>query len=120
MNDVYDTCSAILTELGESIPESYTLGKSSEMSAETLKMYEELGDKWLKGEKTDDKTLHTTLQFYNVIVLASLFCKSFSMVVYFTCKAVQLSLHRGLCERTPLTLLQFTSIVTKDDNAVLC
>ena len=120
MNDVYDTCSAILTELGESIPESYTLCKSAEMLAETLKMYEELGDKWLKGEKTDDKTLQTTLQFYNVIALASYFCKSYSMVVYFTCKAVQLTLHRGLCEHTIITLLQFTSVVTKDENAVQC
>ena len=119
MKDVYDTCSAILTELGESIPEWYTLSKSSVM-VETLKMYEEVGDKWLEGEKTDDKTLQTTLQFYNVIALASYFCKSYSMVVYFTCKAVQLTLHRGLCEHTIITLLQFTSVVTKDENAVQC
>jgi len=120
VKDVYDTCSAILTELGESIPECYTLSKSSVMLVETLKMYEEVGDKWLEGEKTDDKTLQTTLQFYNVIALASYFCKSYSMVVYFTCKAVQLTLHRGLCEHTIITLLQFTSVVTKDENAVQC
>eukprot|EP00577_Skeletonema_sp_RCC1716_P008541 CAMPEP_0113418196 /NCGR_PEP_ID=MMETSP0013_2-20120614/26075_1 /TAXON_ID=2843 ORGANISM="Skeletonema costatum, Strain 1716" /NCGR_SAMPLE_ID=MMETSP0013_2 /ASSEMBLY_ACC=CAM_ASM_000158 /LENGTH=743 /DNA_ID=CAMNT_0000305411 /DNA_START=1 /DNA_END=2232 /DNA_ORIENTATION=- /assembly_acc=CAM_ASM_000158 len=120
VKDVYDTCSAILTELGESIPEWYTLSKSSVMLVETLKMYEEVGDKWLEGEKTDDKTLQTTLQFYNVIALASYFCKSYSMVVYFTCKAVQLTLHRGLCEHTIITLLQFTSVVTKDENAVQC
>eukprot|EP00985_Skeletonema_marinoi_P015734 scaffold8218_cov151-Skeletonema_marinoi.AAC.1 len=44
VKDVYDTCSAILTELGESIPECYTLSKSSVMLVETLKMYEEVGD----------------------------------------------------------------------------
>ena len=117
---MYDLCSTVLTELGESIPVTYTLSESSEMLEETLEMYEEVGDKWLEGEKTDDKTLQTTLQFYNVIALASYFCKSYSMVVYFTCKAMQLTLHRGLCEHTIITLLQFTSVVTKDENAVQC
>jgi hypothetical protein len=117
---VYDSCSTILTELGESIPVTYTLSESSEMLEETLKMYEEVGDKWLKGEKTVDKTLQTTLQFYNLIVLASYFCKSYSMVAYFTCKAMQLSLQRGLCDHTPLALIQFTTVLNKDENAMLC
>ncbi|KAK1746264.1 hypothetical protein QTG54_002871 [Skeletonema marinoi] len=120
VNDVYDSCSTVLTELGESIPVTYTLSESSEMLEETLKMYEEVGDKWLKGEKTVDKTLQTTLQFYNVIVLASYFCKSYSMVAYFTCKAMQLSLQRGLCDHTPLALIQFTTVLNKDENAMLC
>ena len=120
MNDVYDTCSSILIQLGESIPESSTLKTSSGMIQETLNMYKEVGDKWLEGEKTDDKTLNTTLQFYRAIALASFFCKSRSHVVYFTCKAVQLSLQRGLCECTPLSLMQFTSSATTDENAVLC
>jgi len=120
VNDVYDICSSILRELGESIPESCTLSKSSEMIAETLNLYEEVGDKWLKGEKTDDKTLNATLQFYSAIALASYFCKSYSMIVYYTCKAVQLSLHRGLCEHSLITLAQFTSIATTDNNAVMC
>ncbi len=120
VNDVYDICSSILRELGESIPESCTLSKSSEMIVETLNMYEEVGDNWLKGEKADDKTLNATLQFYSAIALASYSCKPFSMIVYYTCKAVQLSLHRGLCEHSLITLAQFTSIATTDDNAELC
>ena len=120
MTDVYDTCSSILTELGESIPESSSFIESSEMTRETLKMYEEVGDKWLEGEITDDKTLNTTLQFYRAIALASYYFKSHSMAVYFTCKAMQLSLRKGLCEYTPITLLQFTSVAITNDNAVLC
>lgn len=119
VNDVYDTCSSILVNLGESIPESCTLS-SSELIAETLRMCEELGDTWLKEEKSDDKTLNRTLQFYSAIVHASFMCKPYSVVVYYTCKAVQLSLHRGLCEHSLLTLAQFTSIATTDDNAELC
>eukprot|EP00985_Skeletonema_marinoi_P005579 scaffold2429_cov154-Skeletonema_marinoi.AAC.1 len=33
---------------------------------------------------------------------------------------MQLTLHRGLCEHTIITLPQFTSVVTKDENAVQC
>ena len=83
-------------------------------------MYIEVGDKWLKGEETGDKTLNTTLQFYSTIALASFYGKSYNMVVYYTCKAVQLSLQRELCEHSPVTLAQFTSIAATDDNAELC
>ncbi|KAK1746792.1 putative AAA ATPase [Skeletonema marinoi] len=120
LNDVYDTCSAILTELGESIPEFYTLSESSEMIVETIKMYDEAGEEWLKSDATVDKTLRNTLQLYRAITFASFFCKSHSMVVYFSSKAVQLSLSRGICEHTPLSLLQFTSVAIKDDNAMMC
>ena len=117
---MYDTCLSILVELGESIPESSALRSSSEMIKETLKMYNEVGDKWLEDEKTDDKILSITLQFYRAIALASYFCKSHIMVVYFTCKAVQLTLQRGLCKFTLLSLMQFASVATVDDNAVQC
>lgn len=116
--DVYDTCSSILVNLGESTPESCTLS-TSELIAETLNIYEELGNKWLEGEKTDDKTLNRTLQIYSACIHASFVCKSFSKVVYHTCKALQLSLHRGLCEHSLITLAQFSSIVTKHDTVEL-
>ena len=119
MNDVYDTCSSVLVELGESTRESSTCS-TLEMIRETLNMYKEVGTQWLEGEKADDKTLNTTLQFYKAIALASHFCKSHSVVVYFTCKAVQLTLRKGLCKCTPLTLLQFASTAMTDDNAALC
>ncbi len=122
LNDAYDICCSILVKLGEPIPESCTLGlkQCSEMIVETLNMYVEVGDKWLKGEETGDKTLNTTLQFYSRIALLSFYGKSCNMVVYYTCKAVQLSLQRGLCEHSPITLAQFTSIAATDDNAELC
>ena len=119
MNDVYNTCSSVLIKLGESIPESSTLS-TSEMVTDTLNMYADVGTKWLEGEKTNDKTLNTTLQLYRAIALASFFCKSYNMVVYFTCKAVQLTLQRGLTESTPLSLMQFASAAMTDDNAVCC
>ena len=119
MNDVFNTCSSVLIKLGESIPESSTVN-TSEMIRETLNMYNAVGTKWLEGEKTDDKTLNTTLQLYRAIALASFFCKSYNMVVYFTCKAVQLTLQSGLTESTPLSLMQFASAAMSDDNAVRC
>eukprot|EP00984_Skeletonema_dohrnii_P035065 scaffold34603_cov158-Skeletonema_dohrnii-CCMP3373.AAC.3 len=117
---VYDTCAAILKQLGESIPETYTPSLASQKIKGTLSAYEEVGDKWFQGEETVDKTLHTTLQFYRAITFASFFCKSHSMVVYFSCNAVQLSLQKGICKHTPMSLLQFTAVATNGDNAVLC
>ena len=93
---------------------------ASRQIVETINTYKQVGDKWLKGEKTADKTLHKTLQFYNVIALAAYFCKSHSMLVHFACKAVQLTLQRGLSQHTAQALIQFTSVVTKEDNAVSC
>ena len=119
MNDVYDTCSSVLVKLGESIPGSSTVN-TSEIILTTLYMYRQVGTKWLEGEKTDDKTLNTTLQLYRAIALASFYCKSHKTVVYFTCKAVQLTLQRGLCEFSLSALMQFASVTTADDNAVFC
>ena len=119
MNDVYNTCSSVLIKLGESIPDSSTV-TTSEMIRETLKMYADVGDKWLEGEKTDDKTLNTTLQLYRAIALASFYCKHHNMVVYFTCKAVQLTLQRGLCEFTLVSIMQFASVTTLDVNSIFC
>lgn len=90
------------------------------MVTETIKLYDEAGPDWLKGEKVDDKTFHNTLKFYNTIALASFFCKTYSIVVYFTCKAVQLTLRKGLCDHTALALLQFTSVASRDENAASC
>ena len=119
MKDVYNTCSSVLIKLGESIPDVSTYS-TSEIILATLYMYREVGTKCLEGEKTDDKTLNTTLQLYRAIALASFFCKSYNMVVYFTSKAVQLTLQSGVTECTPLSLMQFASAAMTDDNAVRC
>ena len=120
VDDAYNTCSFVLLQLGETIPESVAPEAAKTMVEDTLKMYEEAyDDDWLE-RKMEDKTLRTLIKIYNVMAFSSYFCKSYSMVVYFTCKAMQLTLHRGLCEHTIITLLQFTSVVTKDENAVQC
>ena len=120
VDDAYNTCSFVLLQLGETIPDSVTPEAAKTMVEDTLKMYEEVyDDDWLE-RKMEDKTLLTTLQFYSSIAYASFYCKSYSMVVYFICKSVQLSLRNGICEHTPLSFLQFTGNETNDDDAVLC
>ena len=120
VDDAYNTCSFVLLQLGETIPESVAPEAAKTMVEDTLKMYEEAyDDDWLE-RKMEGNTLRTLIKIYNVMAFSSYFCKSYSMVVYFTCKAVQLSLRNGICEHTPLSFLQFTGVVTKDDNAVLC
>ncbi|KAK1741510.1 putative AAA ATPase [Skeletonema marinoi] len=118
--DAYDTCSFVLLQLGETIPDLVAFDDVKTIAKDTLTMYEEVDDDdWLE-RKMEDETFHTKLQFYTSIAYSSFFCKSYSLLVYFTCKAVQLSLQKGICEHTPLSLLQFTGVVANNDNAVLC
>ena len=109
-----------MLQLGETIPDLVAFDDVKTMAKDTLTMYEEVDDDdWLE-RKMEDETFHTKLQFYTSITFSSFFCKSYSLHVYFTCKAVQLSLQKGICEHTPLSLLQFTGAVANTDNAVLC
>ena len=102
-------------------PDSYNLAMASRTIAETLDSYERVdGDEWLKREKTDDKILCITLRFSRAIALASYFCRSYHTVVYFVCRAVQLSLQKGICKHTALSFVQFAGVVTKDGNALSC
>ena len=119
-----------MIELGETIPESWRdaardssliTDEASRMITETLNMYEEVdADEWLKSEEMVDKKLGFIFQFYSAIALASYFCRSFYVVVFFVCRAVQLSLRKGICEYTPTSLIQFASLIIKDENALLC
>ena len=121
VSDAYDICSTILIELGETMPESFHFNVISSMITETLNMYEEVdADEWLKSEEMVDKKLGFIFQFYSAIALASYFCRSFYVVVFFVCRAVQLSLRKGICEYTPTSLIQFASLIIKDENALLC
>jgi hypothetical protein len=121
-NDVYNICAFVLTQLGESIPpESYSLSMSPIIIKKTFDAYDAVdGEVWLKREKTHDKTLDMTLQFYRAIGFASYFSKSPQIVVYFACKAVQLSIKKGVCEHTAIAILQFAGVVITDSNAIAC
>eukprot|EP00984_Skeletonema_dohrnii_P021242 scaffold10556_cov123-Skeletonema_dohrnii-CCMP3373.AAC.1 len=80
VEDAYNTCSFVLLQLGETIPESVAPEASKTMVEDTLKMYEEVYDgDWLE-RKMEDKTLLTTLHLYSSIAFASYFCKPYSMV----------------------------------------
>jgi len=116
-NQAYATCSSILTQLGESVPETVTTETVGDMIPETLRMYSEVyGDDWL-GQKMEDTTLSNIIKFYSAMASAAYFCKPSHMVAYFVCKMVQLSLQKGVCQYTPLALMQLTSIVIRIDNA---
>ena len=102
-------------------PESYSLSTSPIIINETFDAYDAVdGEVWLRREKTDDKTLDMTLQIYMAIVFASHFIKPYHIALYFACKAVQLSLKKGVCEHTALAIVQFAAGVIKDSNAVAC
>ena len=110
-----------MKELGEIIPDSFADHLAASEIKKTIDSYEKSGDEWLKGEKSDKIKLHTTLQFYNALVLAAFSCESYGMVVYLTCQAVRLELRKGFCEHTALSLIHLVALASVDNNnAVPC
>ena len=109
-NEAFDTCSSILTQLGETVPDAVTAETVGGMIPETLSMYSKVyGDDWL-GRKMEDTNLCSITKFYSAIAAAAFFCKPTHMVGYFVCKVVQISLQNGVCEHTPLALMQLSSV----------
>lgn len=118
--DAYITCSSILTQLGETVPESVTPETVAAMIPETLRMYDEVyGDDWL-GKKMEDMTLRNVVKFYSSMATSAFFCKPPHIVAYFVCKVVQLSLQNGVCQHTPLAFLQLSNIIIQDGNNTAC
>lgn len=116
-NEAYTTCSSVLTQLGETVPEVVTLETVGAMIPETLHMYAEVyGDDWLE-KKMEDTTLCDIIKFYSSMATAAFFCKPPHMVAYFVCKTVQLSLRNGVCPHAPLAFMHLSSIVIRLDNS---
>ena len=114
MNDAYNTCSFVLLQLGETIPESVTSEAAKTMVEDTLKMFEEVyDDDWLQ-RRMEDETLRIVVKFYSVIILLAYFCRSRNTAMYFICKSVQLSLRNGACAYTPLSLLQLVGFAMEE------
>ena len=117
MTDAYNTCSFVLLQLGENIPDSVTPEAAKTMIEDTLKMYEEVyDDDWLE-KKMEDETLRIVVKFYSAIIFLAYFCRSKYTAIFFICKAVQLSLRNGACVYTPLTLLQLLGFAIEDKHA---
>lgn len=117
MADAYDTCSFVLLQLGENIPDSVTPEAATTVIDETLKMYEEVyNDDWLE-RKMEDETLRIVVKFYSAIIFLAFLCRSRYTAIFLICKAVQLSLRNGACVYTPLSLLQLIGFAIEDKNA---
>ncbi len=120
VSDAYDTCSSILTELGETIPESVDPDETVAIIPETLRKYDEVyGDDWL-GRKMEDYTLRYVVRFYGQMITCAFFFKVRHIVSYYVCKVVQLSLRNGVCEYTPLSMLQLSNVLIRSGNNAHC
>ena len=112
--EAYETGISILTQLGETVPESVSHEAIQTMIAETLKMYHSVyDDDWLKT-KMEDKNLQSVIKIFVPMYVLATFCQPDLMAHYFICKAVQLSLQNGLCRYTPISFLNFSSIINRD------
>ncbi len=118
--DAYDTCSSILTQLGEKIPETVDPEETAAIIPETLRKYDEVyGDDWLE-KKVEDCTLRYVVRFYGHMITSAFFFKLPHVVTYFACKAVQLSLQNGVCQYTPLSFLQLSNVLIRSGNNAQC
>ena len=106
-NEAYTTCSSILAQLGETVPDAVTEEMVEDIIQETLSMYSVYSDDWL-GRKMEDKNLRNVVKFYSAIATAAYFCKPSSMSTYHVCKMVQISLRNGICEYTPIAIMKLS------------
>ena len=112
--DTYETCSCILTQLGETVSDKISYEEVQTMIAETVKMYDEFPcDAWLET-KMQDRTLQSVVKLYTVMLNAAYFCQDDHVAHYLICKMVQLSLRHGACQSTPVSFLYLSSIVNVD------
>jgi hypothetical protein len=114
--DAYNTFSCILTQLGETIPESVSPEAATGMITETVNMFEEIYDDEWKRTNMEDETLRATVQFYCGMALAAYFFKPRTIVTWYTCRAVQLCLRKGMCKHCPIALVQLTVLALNRDN----
>ena len=117
-NYAYDTCVSVFGLLGEPIPSSITPQEASSMLAETLAIYKEVHNKegWM-NKRLEDEKIQTIAKLYNTFVMTSYLSKPKHIMVYHTCRAVQLSLRHGVCQYTPLALVRFAGYCAmKEEN----
>ena len=113
--DAVNLYSSILSQLGETIPESFTAEASTAIVAETLNMYEgTFKESWIQTKM--EESLCFIPQFYCEMALAAYFCKPRPYVTFLTCKAVQLCLRNGMCKFAPLCFLQFAVLANNRHN----
>ena len=107
-NEAYTTCSSILAQLGEAVPDIVTEEMVGDIIPETLSMYSEIcGDDWL-GTKMEDTKLCNIVKFYSVIATAAYFCKPPHMPAFYVCRMVQISLRNGICDYTPIAFMKLS------------
>ena len=118
--DAYMTCSSILNQLGEKVPESIDPESVKAMVPETLKEYNDIyGDEWL-GRKVEDSKLHSIVGLYTQMTTCAFLFKAPHIVAYFVCKGVQISLRNGVCEHTPLAFIHLSNVLTRSGKHTAC
>lgn len=118
--DAYKTCSSILTQLGDTVPESIDPELVKAMVPETLKEYNEIyGDEWL-GRKVEDSKVHSIVGLYTQMTTCAFLFKAPHIVAYFVCKGVQISLRNGVCEHTPLAFIHLSNVLTRSGKHTAC
>ena len=115
--DAYNTCSSMLSHLGETIPENVTPQAVEAIVPETLyKIEKGYNEEWL-GKKIENASIRQILKFYTALISASYLFKAPHVMAYFVCRTVQLSLKYGVSKYTPLAFLQLSNIVMNFENA---
>ena len=115
--DAYNTCSSMLSHLGETIPENVTPQAVGSAVPETLyKIEKGYNEEWL-GKKIENESVRQILKFYTALISASYLFKEPHVMAYFVCRTVQLSLQHGVSKYTPLAFIQLSNIAMSFDTA---
>ena len=115
--DAYNTCSSILSQLGEKVSDSVPFETVRAMISETLRSYEEVySDDWLT-KNMEDSNLQYAVKFYGIMAESAFFFKHEQLVQYLICSMVQLSLRHGACQYTPAAFLKLSNVINFDGSS---
>eukprot|EP00584_Thalassiosira_punctigera_P010333 CAMPEP_0172526094 /NCGR_PEP_ID=MMETSP1067-20121228/1094_1 /TAXON_ID=265564 ORGANISM="Thalassiosira punctigera, Strain Tpunct2005C2" /NCGR_SAMPLE_ID=MMETSP1067 /ASSEMBLY_ACC=CAM_ASM_000444 /LENGTH=1314 /DNA_ID=CAMNT_0013309531 /DNA_START=85 /DNA_END=4029 /DNA_ORIENTATION=- len=107
--EAYTTVRDVLTQLGETIPNVFSLQETKVMTETTSKMLSSISEESLLGMEEMEGKSQFLLKFYSSISVVALVYKP-DMVPYFSCRMVQLTMQHGKCKHSLLGFVQYAAV----------
>ena len=108
--DAYTTCNEVLSQLGETIPQSLDAPKKKKMIEATSKMTRSISDTDLLEMKEMDERLSISLKFYSFMTTLAFFAKP-EIFAFLSCRMVQLTMQNGICKYSIMGFVQYAMML---------
>jgi len=114
--DAYTTCHEVLSQLGETIPQSLEPKQTTKMIEATSKTIQSITDTELLEMKEMDETLSISLKFYSLMATVAFFTKP-QIFAFLACRMVQLTMKHGVCKHSIMGFVQYAAMLCVNNTA---